>query len=82
MNTLSEIKKADIYQLVLLIWGERWGSNPRMTGPQPAVLTTSPHSPCTAPFLYQANIIISYTFCFVNTLLNFFLKIVIILFEE
>ena len=26
-------------------WGGRWGSNPRMTGPQPAVLTTSPHPP-------------------------------------
>ena len=27
------------------IWGGRRGSNPRMTGPQPAVLTTSPRPP-------------------------------------
>lgn len=44
INILEEKKL--ISQLCLFIWGGRWGSNPRMTGPQPAVLTTSPHPPC------------------------------------
>ena len=29
------------------VWGERRELNPRMTGSQPVVLTTSPHSPAT-----------------------------------
>ena len=44
-------KKKKIVLLFLIIerdslsWGERWESNPRVSGSQPDVLTTSPHSP-------------------------------------
>ena len=33
------------YRFVKKKWGEWWGSNPRITEPQSAVLTTSPHPP-------------------------------------
>ncbi len=41
-------KKTDessTHQFIQLKWGGRWDSNPRMTGPQPAVLTASPQPP-------------------------------------
>ena len=39
-------KKRTLYVLFISIWGEIRGSNPCITEPQSAVLTTSPISPC------------------------------------
>lgn len=34
------------YGPTMLLWGGRRESNPRMSGPQPDALTTSPRPPC------------------------------------
>ena len=35
-----------IKNVIIYLWGEMWGSNPRMPEPQSGVLTTSPIPPC------------------------------------
>ena len=35
-----------IKNVIIHLWGEMWGSNPRMPEPQSGVLTTSPIPPC------------------------------------
>lgn len=49
-------------------WGEWWGSNPRITEPQSAVLATSPHPPHQAVtgFPHMTNLILAYEKDFVK----------------
>lgn len=52
-------------------WGEWWGSNPRITEPQSAVLASSPHPPHQASYkvIYMTNIMLSRSIFFVKCIL-------------